>query len=195
MNMLIDFLRKTQRALDLLKSFFRLFIPRCVGLRTGKNVRVGRGINWPLGNLRNLHLEDNVSLGKHGWFYIPLHNRQASIRIGAGTAISDHFTISSNESIRIGKNCLISYRISILDHDHVTGLDINPVTSGITKGEPIEIGDNTFIGTGVVIMRGVKIGRNCVINANSVVMRSFEDNCIISGSPAKVVMMVAPVAK
>jgi acetyltransferase-like isoleucine patch superfamily enzyme len=51
------------------------------------------------------------------------------------------------------------------------------------------------VGTGVVIMRGVKIGKNCVINANSVVMRSFEDNCIISGSPAKVVMMVAPVVK
>jgi acetyltransferase-like isoleucine patch superfamily enzyme len=136
-----------------------------------------------------------VSLGTRGWFYIPLNNRTACIHIGAGTAIGDNFTISCNESIRIGKNCLMSYRISILDHDHVTGLDVNPVKSGITRGEPVEIGDNTFVGTGVVIMRGVKIGKNCVINANSVVMRSFEDNCIINGSPAKIVMMVAPAAK
>lgn len=193
--MLINFLRATQKTLALLVSFVRLLLPRCLGLRTGNGVRVGRGINWPLGNLRNIQLEENVSLGKNGWFYIPLHNRTARIHIGAGTAISDSFTISSNESIRIGKNCLMSYRVSILDHDHVTGLGVNPVTSGITKGEPVEIGDNTFVGTGVVIMRGVKIGKNCVINANSVVMRSFEDNCLISGSPAKVMMMVEPVTK
>ncbi|HZF00694.1 MAG TPA: acyltransferase [Methylomirabilota bacterium] len=193
--MLINFLRTAQKTWTSLVSFFRLLLPRCLGLRTGGGVRVGRGINWPLGNLRNIEIGEIVSLGKNGWFYIPLQNRAARIHIGAGTAIGDNFTISCNESICIGKNCLMSYRISILDHDHVTGLGINPVTSEITKGEPVEIGDNTFVGTGVVIMRGVKIGKNCVINANSVVMRSFEDNCIINGSPAKIVMMVAPVAK
>jgi acetyltransferase-like isoleucine patch superfamily enzyme len=176
-------------------SFFRLLVPRCLGLRAAPGVCVGKGISWPLANLKNIELDENVALGKHGWFYLPLNNRTAQIHIGAGTAMGDFFTISSNGSIRIGKNCLISYRVSILDHDHVTGLGVNPVTSGIMPGEPIEIGDNTFIGTGVVIMRGVKIGKNCVVNANSVVMRSFEDNCIINGSPAKVVMMVAPVAK
>lgn len=193
--MLINFLCAAQKSLGSLVSFMRLLRPRCLGLRTGSGVRVGRGINWPLGNLRNIQIDENVSLGKNGWFYLPLHNRKARIQIGSGTAISDNFTISSNELIRIGKNCLMSYRVSILDHDHVTGLGVNPVTSGINKGEPIEIGDNTFVGTGVVIMRGVKIGKNCVINANSVVMRSFEDNCIINGSPAKIVMMVAPAAK
>jgi acetyltransferase-like isoleucine patch superfamily enzyme len=192
---MIDFLRAVQKSWGLMVSFLRLLLPRCLGLRTGGGVRVGPGINWPLGNLRNVQIGENVSLGSRGWLYIPLHNRTARICIGAGTAIGDNFTISCNESIRIGKNCLMSYRISILDHDHVTGLGINPVTSGIMKGEPVEIGDDTFVGTGVVIMRGVKIGKNCVINANSVVMRSFEDNCIINGSPAKIVMMVAPVAK
>ena len=166
--MLVDFLRAVQRMLAGLVSQMRLFLPRCLGLRTGKGVLVGPRIGWPMGNLSNLHLDENVHLGKNGWFYIPLHNRTARIYIGAGTAIGDQFTISCNELIRIGKNCLMSYRISILDHDHITGLDVNPVTSGITKGDPVEIGDNTFIGTGVVIMRGVKIGKNCVINANSV---------------------------
>ena len=152
---------------------------------------VGRGINWPLGNLRNIHLGENVSLGKNGWIYLPLHNRAAQIHIGAGTAIGDSFVIAANGSIQIGRNCLMSYRVSILDHDHRTGLGINPVTSGIGITEPVVIGDNTFVGAGVVIMRGVTIGNNCVINSNSVVMRSIEDGCIASGSPAKVIMKVA----
>ena len=188
--MLINLLRSTQKTLALLLSSLRLFLPRCLGLRTGNGVRVGRGINWPLGNVRNIHLDENVSLGANGWFYIPLHNRKASIHIGSGTAIGNNFTISCNGSIRIGKNCLMSYRVSILDHDHVTGVGVNPVNSGIGITEPVVIGDNTFVGTGVVIMRGVVIGKNCVINANSVVMRSIEDGCIASGSPAKVIMKV-----
>jgi len=190
--MLVNFLRSLHRGWHSALSFFRLLIPRCLGLRTGAGVRVGRGVSWPLGNLRNIQLGNNVNLGKNGWFYLPLHNRTARIEIGDGTAIGDNFTISSNELIRIGKNCLMSYRISILDHDHITGIGVNPVTSGVTKGEPVEIGDNTFVGTGAVIMRGAKIGKNCVINANSVVMRNFEDNCLISGSPAKIMMMLSP---
>jgi acetyltransferase-like isoleucine patch superfamily enzyme len=189
--MLINLLRAWQNTIALLVSFLRLLLPRCLGLQIGNGVRVGSGINWPLGNLPNISLEDNVSLGANGWFYIPLHNRKASIHIGSGTAIGNNFTISCNESIRIGKNCLMSYRVSILDHDHVTGLGVNPVTSGIGVTEPVVIGDNTFVGTGVVIMRGVVIGKNCVINANSVVMRSIEDGCIASGSPAKVIMKVS----
>jgi acetyltransferase-like isoleucine patch superfamily enzyme len=133
----------------------------------------------------------NVSLGARGWLYLPLNNRNSRIQIDEGTALGDNFVISSNELVHIGRNCLISYRVSFLDHDHVTGRGVNPVNSGVTKGEPIIIGENTLIGAGVVIMRGVTIGKNCVINANSVVMRSFEDECIINGSPAKVMMKLA----
>src|ERR1700690_1501761 len=96
-------------------SFVRLLLPRCLGLRTGHRVRVGGGIEWPLGNVRNIQLGENVSLGKRGWFYLPLDNGEARIEIGSGTAIGDNFAISSSHSICIGRDCLIGYRVSILD--------------------------------------------------------------------------------
>jgi acetyltransferase-like isoleucine patch superfamily enzyme len=169
---------------------FRTLHLRVLGLRIRKGVVVGRGISWPLINLRQITLEDSVSLGPRGWFYIPTDNRVARITIGHGSAIGAEFVISANNSIHIGNNCLLSYRVSVLDHDHITGRGINPVTSGVTKGEPIEIGANTFVGCGTVILSGTSLGKNCIVGANSVVTRSFEDFSVLAGAPAQLLKRI-----
>jgi lipopolysaccharide O-acetyltransferase len=180
-----ELLRRLRRGAVAFTTGLRTLPLRFLGLRIRKGVVVGGGISWPLMNLGQITLADSVSLGPKGWFFIPTGNRVARITIGQGSAVGAEFVISANSSVRIGDHCLISYRVSILDHDHVIGRDINPVTSGITKGEPITIGDNSFVGCGVVIQRGVSLGRNCVVRANAVVTRSFEDYCLIAGSPAR----------
>lgn len=190
--MLINFLRAAQKTMASVVSFGRLLLPRCLGLRTGRGVRVGRGINWPLGNLRNIQLDENVNLGKHGWFYIPLHNRTARIQIGAGTAIGNDFVITATDSIKIGSDCLLSYRVTLMDHSHATGWNIKPVSSGLTVGRAVEIGDRCFIGCNTVIMPGVRLGANCVVGANSVVTKSFEAGSVLAGAPAKLLRNIAP---
>jgi acetyltransferase-like isoleucine patch superfamily enzyme len=190
--MLINFLRTGQKTLARLVSFLRLLPPRCLGLRTGKGVNVGCGIEWPLGNLHNILLDENVSLGKRGWFYLPLHNRKARIQIGSGTSVGNDFVITANDSVKIGCDCLISYRVAIMDHSHVTGKGVGPVNSGLTQGKPVEIGDKCFIGCNAVIMPGVRLGANCIVGANSVVTKSFEDGSVIAGAPAKLLRTTAP---
>jgi acetyltransferase-like isoleucine patch superfamily enzyme len=190
--MMIDFLRAAQKSWVSLVSFVRLLLPRCLGLRTGSGVRVGCGINWPLGNLRNLQLGENVSLGKNGWFYLPLNNREARIQVGSGTSVGNGFVITANKSVKIGCDCLISYRVAIMDHSHVTGWGVKPVSSGLTEGNIVEIGDCCFIGCGAVIMPGVRIGANCVVGANSVVTKSFEAGSVVAGTPAKLLRSIAP---
>lgn len=37
-----------------------------------------------------------------------------------------------------------------------------------------------------MILKGVSIGKNCVVGG-SVVAKSFPDNCVIGGNPARVV--------
>jgi acetyltransferase-like isoleucine patch superfamily enzyme len=190
--MLIDFLRSMYGGWNAAASLFRLLLPCCLGLRTGSGVRVGRGINWPLGNLRNLQLGENVSLGKGGWFYLPLNNRQAQIQIGSGTAIGNDFVITANDSIKIGSDCLLSYRVTVMDHSHAAGWGIKPVTSGLTTGKAVEIGDRCFIGCGAIIMPGVKLGANCVVGANSVVTKSFDEGSVVAGAPAKLLRNLVP---
>lgn len=52
---------------------------------------------------------------------------------------------------------------------------------------PIIIGNNIWIGTRVIIMPGVNIGDNSIIGAGAVVTKSFPENSIIGGIPAKLI--------
>ena len=50
---------------------------------------------------------------------------------------------------------------------------------------PIEIGDNVFVGAHSIIMGGVKVGSNIIIAAGTVVTKDLEDGGIYGGIPAK----------
>jgi len=176
---------KLSRRVRLVPSAARLSWLRLLGLKAARDIIVSRRINWPWLNLRQITLGEDVALGANGCFHIVADNGFARISIGNGSAVGEGFVISAESSIRIGDNCLLSYRVSVLDHDHITGYGIDPVHSGTTPGAPIEIGDNCFIGCGSVILRGVSLGRNCVVGANLVVNRFFADCSVLAGAPGR----------
>lgn len=72
----------------------------------------------------------------------------------------------------IGKNCKIYHQVTI-------GQDIEGIA-------PI-IGDNVTIFPGAKIIGNVKIGNNAIVGAGSVVTKSFGDNCIVAGVPARII--------
>lgn len=51
---------------------------------------------------------------------------------------------------------------------------------------PITIGDDTWLGGGVVVRPGVIIGRRCIIAAGSVVIHDIPDDSLAAGNPAVV---------
>jgi len=53
--------------------------------------------------------------------------------------------------------------------------------------KPVTIGDDCWIGGGVIICPGVTIGNGCVIGAGAVVTRDIPDNSQAQGNPARVV--------
>ncbi|MGL4787599.1 MAG: DapH/DapD/GlmU-related protein, partial [Cetobacterium sp.] len=56
-----------------------------------------------------------------------------------------------------------------------------------TQTAPVTIGDNVWIGGGVIILPGVTIGNNVVIGAGSVVTKDIPSNFLAFGNPCKVV--------
>ncbi|EMQ2846252.1 hypothetical protein WFU86_001042 [Proteus mirabilis] len=104
------------------------------------------------------------------------------------TKIGNNFTAISLNGIKIGKNCLIGSNVKLLDSDFHSVNKVRKNDSIISK--KIEVKDNVFIGDNVLILKGVIIGNNCTIGAGSVVTKSFPDNTILAGNPARAIGFV-----
>jgi maltose O-acetyltransferase len=56
--------------------------------------------------------------------------------------------------------------------------------------KPVSIGNNVWIGSRVMILKGASIGDNSVIAAMSVVTSAIPANCVAAGVPAKVIRKI-----
>ena len=125
---------------------------------------------FPQSKIRTMTPKAKIIIGDHvGFNAISIMARSQTISIGSGTMI--------------GGNC------QIMDSD---GHPLWPPEDrweypGDEYDQPVEIGDNVFIGLNVLILKGVCIGSNSIIAAGSVVTTSIPENCLAAGIPAKVI--------
>ena len=89
--------------------------------------------------------------------------------------------------ITIGDNCFIAPQVGIYTATHPT----NPIERRNREyGKPITIGNDCWIGGHATINPGVTLGNNVVVASGSVVTKSFGDNVIIGGNPARILKTV-----
>ena len=96
--------------------------------------------------------------------------------IGERTTIASGFLAVSHKRIQIGKHCSIAPNVTIYDHDHI--FNKNGIQPGFKTSE-VTIGDNVWIGTGVIILKGTEIGDNCVIGAGTVLQGKIPNNSLV----------------
>lgn len=91
--------------------------------------------------------------------------------------------------VTIGDNVLLGPNVQILTAGHP--LDVKGrVEEGVEFGTPINVGDNVWLGGGVIICPGVTIGENSVIGAGSVVTKDIPANVVAVGNPCKVLKAI-----
>lgn len=162
-------------------SFFIQIPVKLKGAKIGLGTIIGFGYDWLFVQMKNIKIGRNCIIGCHAWMQTC---GDGKIEIGDKTSIGRNVTISASKSVIIGKGCLFSYNVSILDHNHFFKKDYSPVDTGLTGEKGIKIEDNCFVGAHSFILPGVTLGKNCIVGANSVVTKSFPDCSIIAGSPA-----------
>lgn len=114
---------------------------------------------------------------------------EAQIIIGNNNAFNNNVSIVAMGKITLGDRCLIGDQVGIIDCDFH---EINPQTRNRSVGLilPVSIGNNVWLGSRVMVLKGVTIGDNSVIAAASVVTKSLPANCIAAGNPAKVIRSI-----
>jgi len=84
--------------------------------------------------------------------------------------------------ISIGNDCLIGPNVQLLAVSH----DVDPQCRLAKHNyvDDITIGNNVWLGGGVIILAGVVIGDNAVVGAGSVVTKSVDEQSFYAGNPA-----------
>lgn len=114
--------------------------------------------------------------------------------IGNNVTAEENLHIACAEKIEIGHDVTISFDVMIMDNEHEIVKDKKIFENPLITS-PVSIGDYTFIGAGVKILKGVTIGKNCVIGTGAVVTKEIPDNSIAVGIPAKVIKSIDNITK
>ena len=148
----------------------------------------------------SVELEDHVCIGTTlaaklgtGEAVLQARHSDSIIRIGAGTFTNNNIAVYSCEQIEIGRECLIAEFVSIYDSDFH---EIDPGRRRASDGPsaPVKIGDRVWLGSRVMVLKGVEIGDDSVIAAGAVVTNSIPPGVIAAGVPAKVIRSIADAA-
>ena len=116
--------------------------------------------------------------------YCILEALSGDISFGNYSTLNPFSIIRSYGDVKIGDGVRIGPSVQIMAMNHKYDNANEFIYEQGICGVGIEIGDNVWVGSNVVILDGVTIGNNCIIGASSVVTRNVPSNSIVAGNPA-----------
>ncbi len=118
------------------------------------------------------------------------HFSYSTMKVGDDVFIGHNAIFSATESgITIGNKVMFGPNVTIMGGDHNTSL-LGEYMFDINDKRPhddleVTIKDDVWVGTGVIILKGVTIGTGSIIAAGSLVNKDIEDYSIYAGVPAR----------
>ncbi len=165
------------------EPIFRTYCDECgPGLRVlGGIPQVNSHLTLKLGEHVTLHGTTSLMGGKIA--------ERPTLAVGDYSHLGYQFYAAVGDRIDIGRHVLVASRVSLM------GYDFHPVDAiKRARGEPpeeggtesITLGDYTWLGAGVIVLKGVTVGEGAVIGAGSVVTQNIPPYTLAAGQPARV---------
>lgn len=146
------------------------FIPTTIQIRGADNGRIIIGRNCSIDTLARLHAAND-----------------ATLTLEDNVAIGPYDIINAFADCTIRKNSMIGPYVNINCADH--GMAAGGVPMRFQPGTyaPVVIEEDCWVGSHVIILKGVRIGTGAVVAAGAVVSRDVDPFTIVAGVPARVV--------
>lgn len=106
------------------------------------------------------------------------------VHFGSGVYANFNLTLVDDGHIYVGDRVMFGPNVTVATANHP--IDPTLRARGLQYNKDVYIGENTWIGAGVVIVPGVRIGKNTVIGGGSVVTKDIPDNVVAVGVPCRV---------
>jgi acetyltransferase-like isoleucine patch superfamily enzyme len=201
----------------MVQYFLRTFRPRFYGWLTrviysGKNIRFGKGLccdsipkilidknaRLSLGN--QVELRRNIEIRVHQNASISLGDNvrvdrgvrllatnSAALTLATGVRVGLYSVFNGGDDISVGERSLISGFVYLQTSMHgYKDKDIAVQKQGFSHA-PVQLEEDTWLGTHVVILPGVTLAKGVVVGSNAVVTKSAAAYSILGGVPAKVI--------
>ncbi len=146
------------------------FIPTPIQIRGADSGRIIIGRNCSIDTLARLHVAND-----------------AVLTLEDNVAIGPYDIINAFADCVIRKNSMIGPYVNINCADHGMARDGVPMRFQPGAYDPVLIEEDCWIGSHVVILKGVRIGTGAVVAAGAVVCRDVAPYGIVAGVPARVV--------
>src|SRR5690348_5698893 len=113
----------------------------------------------------------------------------ANIALGERVFFNFNCVVLDVCRVRIGSFTLFGPAVQIYTAMH-------PLDAALRRqeeyGQPVEIGEDVWVGGGAIILPGVRIGSRSVIGAGSVVTRDIPADVFAAGNPCRVMRALEP---
>lgn len=150
------------------KESVLIFIGKRSKLRMKKKIKIGKGVN--IGS-------DVVidALSKEG------------VTIGNNVRIGDNCFFGCAGGISIWNDVIMGQNVRFHSENHNYNDSSTQIRMQGVSHKGIKVGNNCWIGSGVVILDGVSIGDGCVIGANTLVNKDISNKYVAVGSPVRLI--------
>ena len=153
---------------------------------------------WDFNQLKPSQLKEKTAYmkevfaecGENCYIELPFHANfgGAHVHFGSYVYANSNLTMVDDGHIYVGDRCLFGPNVIIATAGH----PINPIkrAKNLQYNKDVHIGENVWLGAGVIVLPGVSIGKNTVVGAGSVVTKDIPENCVAVGNPCKVLRYI-----
>lgn len=127
------------------------------------------------------------AIGKNCYIEPPLHANWAGKHVFFGDGVYANFnlTLVDDGNIFVGDKVMFGPNVTVATANHPICSELREKAMQYNKD--VHIGNNVWLGAGVVVVPGITIGENSVIGAGSVVVKDIPPNVVAVGNPCRVI--------
>jgi len=163
------------------------------------NVRLGAG-SWLYSSYAFRHCRSTrpnaLRTGRHCGIYLG-----SSFELGPAGEVEmgDYCTlvgviVATNARTRIGHYCFLAHDVVIADAAFARPWveSDDPAPSSAEPDDAVVLGDDVWVATGAVLLRGTRLGDGAIVGAGAVVNSVVPPRAIVGGNPACVIGWAKP---